>query len=85
MILGVRELIQLGLSLLQLIGFLLQPRQQLLSVANSVPLLDPDELPHLEALQLYGSDQLREDLVALPDGCSSRPLGWEVTTGLTAK
>ena len=87
MILGERELLQLGLSPLQLIGFLLQPGQQLLSVADSCPLLDPDQLPHLEALQLYGPDQLREDLVAALDGCSSRPLGWVAVMmmGVTAK
>ncbi len=68
-VLGVRELLQLGVSPPELHHLPLYLLQQLLSLTDSCSLLDSDQLLHLTALFLYGADQLGENPLTLLQCC----------------
>lgn len=77
-VLSVRELLQLSVTPPELSYLLLYFLQQLLSLTDSRPLLDSDQLLHLAALFLYGADQLGENPLTLLHHCLCRVL-WMIT------
>ena len=68
-VLGARELLQLGVGPPELHHLPLVPLQQLLGLTDRCSLLDSEQLPQLTALFLYGADQLGENPLALLHCC----------------
>lgn len=74
-VLSLRKFLQLSVSPPELHHLPLYLLQQLLSLTDSCPLLDSDQLLHLAALFLYGADQPGENPLTLLH-CSLRGVLW---------
>lgn len=68
-VLRLRKFLQLSVDLPELHHLPLYLLQQLLSLTDSCPLLDSDQLLHLAALFLYGADQPGENPLTLLHCC----------------